>query len=338
MNKEIEKFYLDRIDSNEFTEGFIKDTFVAGIRCDNAELVRKASKKMIEPYSNFYGYISPLEYAIKEMASRDVLEALMEADYRLLYDKLTPFIGSPQMIVDLLLKTDYDSKEDAIELMITDIGYFFHVIKTNYSCFRIPYDVDYGDKYNPCFWNYLDEWLSDFIKLLSKEGLEIINSDFARSIIENVELEKAFDTFFSLFGKAYSKDDYIWYINIAVSKDNEYAFEKLLEYDYSLIKEVNHYPSSSKKILSDIFDASVLIPGSNDAFKAFIEYIQLGIIDKDILISISHPSYSERTYEDGRTPLMLAVMNENFPPMLYKQLITTPKDVNMQDVYGRAIA
>ena len=67
MNKEIELFYLDRIDDDQLPGDFIREALITGIRCDNAELVKKAAgEKLIQ--GSFYGYSSPLEFAINEMA------------------------------------------------------------------------------------------------------------------------------------------------------------------------------------------------------------------------------------------------------------------------------
>ena len=315
MNREIEKFYLDGIDSNVLTDDFIREALVTGIRCDNADLVRKAAgRKLI--HGNFYGYHPLLRFAIKEMASNEVIETLVKAGYELskLFFDLTPFNGSPQELVDLWMETSGRTKEEALQLLAGDIGYFFHVIRTDYSCYRIPYDIDPEDRYKPCFWNYLDEWMNDFIKLLADEnGSGIVTSHFCRGIIENAEFKKSFDTLFELFGKTFSTDDLTWFINIAVGHDNEYAFEKLVEYYPYLIKEVNCYPFSSKKILSVILDAGLLAPGTEEGFDAFIRRIAYGQIEKDILTAIAHFSYTSRTTEEGKTSLMYAIEDDDFP-------------------------
>ena len=337
MNRKIEEFYLDGMDSKELTDDFIREALLIGIRCDNADLVRKAtSKKLI--HGSFYGYSSPLVFAIKAMASNEVIETLVKAGYGLskpCHD-LTSFNGSPQELVELWMETSGKTKEEALQLLSGDIGYFFHVIRTDYSSYRIPYDIDSEDRYKPCFWSYLDEWMDDFIKLLADEnGSEIVTSHFCRGIMENAEFKKAFDTLFELFGKTFSNDDLFWFINIAVSHDNEYAFEKLVEYYPSLIKEVNCYPSSSKKILSAIFDAGLLAPGSEEGFNAFIPRISYGEIEEDILKAIVHPSYSAQTSDEGKTPLMYAIENDDFPVELYKLLVTSPDDLNIQDEDGQ---
>ena len=45
MNNAIDKFYLDGIDSKDITEDFIREALITGIRCDNTDLVRKATEK-----------------------------------------------------------------------------------------------------------------------------------------------------------------------------------------------------------------------------------------------------------------------------------------------------
>lgn len=338
MNREIEKYYIDCIDENR-DEDFIKEALVTGIRSDSVELTRRAANAF-HFCGEFYGYSSPLEFAIKDMASAEVIKALVEAGYELskpCHD-LTPFNGSPKQLIELWMEMNGKTKEEAIQILASDIAYFFHVIKTDYSCCRIPYDIDSEDKYKPCFWNYLDEWMADFIKLLADENeSEIMNSCFGRDIIENSEFRKAFDSLLRLFGQTFSNDDLIWYINTAVSCDNEYAFEKLIKYRPSLIKEVNCYPSSSKKILSAIFEAGLLVPGTEEGFDAFIPRIAYGNIEKDFLTAIAHSSYTAHTSEEGKTPLMYAVENENFPVELYKLLVTSPDDVNIQDKKGRTV-
>lgn len=336
MNREIEKYYIDRIDENR-TEDFIKEALVAGIRSDSVELTRKAANAL-HFSGKFYGYFSPLEFAIKEMASAEVIKTLVDTGYELskpCHD-LTPFNGSPQELVELWMETKGITKEEALQTLVADIGYFFHVIRTDYSCYRIPYDTDSEDRYKPCFWNYLDEWMADFIRLLADEKFpENIGSYFVRSIIENAELKKAFDTLFESFGQTSTNEDLIWYINTAVSCDNEYVFEKLIEYYPSLIKKVNCYPSSSKNVLSSIFDAGLLIPGTEDGFNAFIPFVSYGKTDKGILAAIAHPSYTARTTEEGKTPLMHGIENEDFPVELYKLLVTSSDDLNIQDEDGQ---
>ena len=337
MNREIKKFYIERIEENQ-SEEFIREALVTGIRSDNAELTRKAADTLHHFSGKFYGCSSPLEFAIKEMASAGIIKVLVDAGYKLskpCHD-LTPFDGSPQKLVELWMETNEKTKSEALQTLVADIGYFFHVIRTDYSCYRIPYDIDSEDRYKPCFWNYLDEWMSDFIRLLVDEkSSEIINSYFVKSIIKNAELGKAFDTLFESFGQTFTQNDLIWYINTAVSSDNEHAFEKLIEYNQSLIKEVNCYPSSSKKILSVILDAGLLTPGTEEGFDAFIPRIAYGQIEKDILTAIAHFSYTARTTEEGKTPLMYAIEDDDFPVELYKLLITSPSDVNIQDEDGQ---
>lgn len=337
MNREIEKFYIERIDENQ-SEEFIREALVTGIRSDSIELTRKAANTLHHHSGKFYGCSSPLEFAIKEMASAGIIKVLVDAGYKLSKPchNLTPFDGSPQKLAELWMETNGKTKKEALQTLVADIGYFFHVIRTDYSCYRIPYDIDSEDRYKPCFWNYLDEWMSDFIRLLADEKFsENMDSYFVRSTIENAELGKAFDTLFESFGQIFSKDDLIWYINTAVSSDNEHAFEKLIEYNPSLINEVDCYPSSSKKILSALFEAGLLVPGTEEGFNAFIPFISYGKADKDILSSIVHPSYPRHTIEDGVTPLMAAVKNEDFPVELYKLLISSPNDINMKNEDGR---
>ena len=334
MNRKIEKHYIDRIAENQ-TEEFIREALVTGIRNDNVDLIRKATEK-ISIQGSFYGYSSPLEFAIKEMASAEVIKALVKAGYelKLCYD-LTPFDGSPQELVEMWMKTNEKTKAEAMQCLAIDIKYFFHVITTDYSYYRIPYDIDSEDRYKPCFWDYLDEWMSDFIMLLSDEkSSEIMDFHFCRSIIVHPELKKAFDVLLEVLGKTFSDEDLHLFINFTVSCDNEYAFKKLIEYRPSLMKEVDYYPYTSKKILSELFNAGRLIPGTDEGFNAFVSLLSYGKPDKGIISSIAHPSYSRRTDEDGVTPLMYAVKNEDYPVELYKLLITSPNDVNMQDEDG----
>ena len=335
MNREVEKYYINRINENH-SVNFIKEALVTGIRSDNAELTRKAANAL-HFSGKFYGYFSPLEFAIKEMSSAEVIKTLIDAGYELsepCHD-LTPFDGSPQKLVDLLMETSGKTKKEVLQILAADINYFFHVIKTDYSCYRISYDIDADDKYKPCFWNYLDEWLSAFIRLLAENNaLEIIDSYFVRSIIENEELRKSFITFFDLFSSDLSDDDFSWYINIAVTDDNEYVFEQLINHRPELLSRIDCYPSRSKMILKCLFDNGILLPGTDEGFNAFIPRIAFGDNDKEILFAIAHPSYVTRTSEEGKTSLMYAIENKDFPVELYKLLITSPKDVNMQDEDG----
>lgn len=335
MNREIEKYYIDRIAENQ-TEEFIREALATGIRYDNADLIKKATEK-ISIQGSFYGYSSPMEFAIKEMASAEVIKALVEAGYELskpCHD-LTPFDGSPRKLVGLWMETNGKTKEEALQLLAVDIGYFFHVIKTDYSCYRISYDIDADDRCKPCFWNYLDEWLSAFIRLLAEnKNLEIVDAYFVRSIIVNEELRKSFDTFFDLFSSDLSDDDLSWHVNIAVADDNEYVFEQLINHRPELLNRIDCYPSRSKMILKCLFDNGILLPGTDEGFNAFIPRIAFGENDKEILFAIAHPSYATRTSEEGKTSLMYAIENKDFPVELYKLLIASPEDVNMQNEDG----
>lgn len=337
MNRKIEKFYFDGIDSKDLTEDFIREAMVIGIRCDNAKLVRKAARKF-HFYNNFYGYSSPLKFAIKEMASAEVIKALVEAGYELskpCHD-LTPFDGSPQELVELWMETNGKTQEEALQFLAADISYFFHVIKTDYSCYRVSYDIDADDRYKPCFWNYLDEWMSAFIRLLAEnKDPEIVDSYFVRSIIENEELRKSFDTFFDLFSSDISDEDLSWYINIAVTDDNEYVFEQLINHRPELLNRIDCYPSRNKTILKFLFDNGMLLPGTDEGFNAFIPRIAFEEIDKDILAVIVHPSYATRTTDEGKTSLMYAVENKDFPVEQYKLLVTSSEDANIQDEDGQ---
>ena len=98
---------------------------------------------------------------------------------------------------------------------------------------------------------------------------------------------------------------------------------------------MNCYPSSSKKILSAIFDAGLLAPGSEEGFNAFIPRISYGEIEEDILKAIVHPSYSAQTSDEGKTPLMYAIENDDFPVELYKLLVTSKDNLNIQDEDGQ---
>ncbi len=336
MNREVEKYYINRIDENH-SVNFIKEALVTGIRSDNVELTRKAAKAL-HFSGKFYGYFSPLEFAIKEMASAEVISTLLGAGYELskpCHD-LTPFDGSPQKLMDLWMETSGKTKEEALVVLAADINYFFHVIRTDYSCYRISYDIDADDRYKPCFWNYLDEWMSAFIRLLAEnKKLEIVDSYFVRSIIENEELRKSFITFFDLLSSDINDDDLSWYINIAVADDNEYVFEQLINHRPELLNRIDCYPSRSKMILKCLFDNGILLPGTDEGFNAFIPRIAFGENDKEILFAIAHPSYSIRTSEEGKTSLMYAIENKDFPVELYKLLIASPEDVNKQDEDGR---
>ena len=336
MNREVEKYYSSRIDENH-SENFIKEALVTGIRSDNAGLTRKAANAL-HFSGKYYGYFSPLGFAIKEMASAEVIKTLIDAGYELsepCHD-LTPFNGSPQELVDIWMKNDGKIKEEALQLLAGDINYFFQVIKTDYSCYRISYDIDADDRYKPCFWNYLDEWLSAFIRLLAEnKNLEIVDAYFVRSIIVNEELRKSFDTFFDLFSSDLSDDDLSWHVNIAVADDNEYVFEQLINHRPELLDRIDCYPSRSKKILKCLFVNGLLLPGTDEGFNAFIPRIAFGENDKEILFAIANPSYATRTSEEGKTSLMYAIENKDFPVDLYKLLITSPSDVNIQDEYGQ---
>ena len=115
MNNAIDKFYLDGIDSKDITEDFIREALITGIRCDNTDLVRKATEKKLI-HGSFYGYSSPLEFAIKEMASNEVIEILVESGYELYKPRhdLTPFNGSPQELAEMWMKTNGKTKEEAL--------------------------------------------------------------------------------------------------------------------------------------------------------------------------------------------------------------------------------
>ncbi len=340
MNKQIENYYMAHINDQSPSELFLREALVTAIRCDNPQLAEVVLKRLPElKSSDFYDCSSPVDFALKEMASVEVIRVLFDNGFSFsrMELEINPFNGTPEELLSIKKKTSDKSEKDIYVDLISAVAYFINVISTNYSCYRIPYNVYADEKFRPCFLSYLDDWLSCFIKLAVDKS-EAGNTDYlVKAIIKNIAFKKAVRTCIEVLpGECFSEDNLKWFINVAASSDNSYGFDLLLEHYPQSISFIDSYPVKNQEILSEIFEHGMLKPGSEEGYKAFISYISFEEVDEKILNQIVHPSYLKRTDKYGCTPLMSAVRNENYPPELYRYLISSPEDINAKDNHGRA--
>ena len=62
-------------------------------------------------------------------------------------------------------------------------------------------------------------------------------------------------------------------VNTTVACDNKLGFDALISHWPSLIREVKIYPSSDEDILEELFASNVLVPGTDEAFDSFNEFL-----------------------------------------------------------------
>ena len=342
MNKRIADNYLKQARIWNLTERELREAIYAAIRCDDAELLESCMGKLPTDEEYWGEKEYPAYFAIREMASSEIIRVLAENGYRLPeYPRLLPFNGTPEEIISILMKTKGIGRKEAIYSLIGKVNYYVDVMSKGYSCFRVPFWIDPEDEYEPSFFLYLDNWLSEFALLLEKERFSYNGKNIGLSvgiIAEHPELIGAFKTLINT--KSFDRNKIRLYMNDALNGDNEEAFSILLDMaDEKDIQDIDTYPRTSIKLLNQLFDRGILIPGTDNAYEAFWRYVSLfKKVDEEeepVLRAIMHPSYGDRRDEHGHTILMHAILNKDFEPYLYPVLVTSPEELNARDNRGR---
>ena len=123
-------------------------------------------------------------------------------------------------------------------------------------------------------------------------------------------------------------------LNNAIIGDNEFAFFSLLSLADICNLSLSYYPRQNIKMLEKILSLGQLTPGTETGYKAFSDYVRFEEVDIKILSRINHPSYYKKQDDNGQTPLMLAIGNENFYSSDYSLLISEKSDLEIKDKYG----
>ena len=340
MNREIVKFYQEYISKGSITEPELKEAILTAIRSDDQELL-KACLGRIEGDINCNAYGNPMLFAVKEMASPQIISILLNKGFALSGHgpEMNPFNGTPEEILQIMIKAGNIERETALQTLRGNVSYYIDVMSTDYSCYRIPFNIDEEDRYKPTFFSYLDSWLMDFADLLSKEGIED-NELLIKAIIKHPELEESAIKSMTLFRDSIIKEDNLsWFLNIALGSDNNPAFSHLLELaDAETLSKIDTYPPTDMDMLEKLFDRDLLMPGTNEGFHAFERYISYETVDdknEEMLKAIMHPSYAAKRDQYGYTILMNAIINERFEPHLYPIIISTGEMINERDCNGK---
>ena len=206
------------------------------------------------------------------------------------------------------------------------------------SCFRIPFNIDEEDGYKPYFSSYIDSWCCDFIDVATKEtkgkAKDKIIWGFFQQSVKDPDLKNLFIKTKELIKEDKLLENIERGLYLAITFDNEPAFDYLLskiDLEHSCIST---YPRNNMNILDKILCSNQLISGKDESFKAFLEYVNSGEINKEILSRIKHPSYSKKQDKEGKTPLMLAISNEEFPSSDYNLLFSDKSDLEIKDKKG----
>ena len=343
MNRGIAEYYHQKIIEGKLSPSELKEALYTAIRTEDVPLLELALSKLPPDEDKWDEDASPIVFALREMASCDIIRVLVENGYKLPYlPDLLPWNGSPEEIIGLMMKDKGEDRGKVFSYFVYSVCYYLEVMKADYSGFRVPFSLASENIYKPCFFSYLDNWLSGFAVFLENESVNYnyngkdIGLLIAR-IAQYPELVGALKTFID--STLFDRSNIGWYLKRAVHEDNEVGFDILSEIaTEDDFKKIIIYPMSNMNILTKLFDRNILIPGTDEAYEAFDEYIAMRKIDEeeeDVLKAIMHPSYGNRRDEYGRTILMRAIHNKDFEPYLYPVLVASPEELNARDNEGK---
>ncbi|MDD5973349.1 MAG: hypothetical protein PUC01_06515 [Spirochaetales bacterium] len=340
MNRNISNYYSKLIDDGAATGRDIYDALFAGIRSEDTILVEK-SLSMLPPQANWDNddYPYPTEFVINEMASNDIIKIFTTKGFS--FDDYPPrlslFNFTPKEMISFY-KNNYQERGNPYEEIYIHITYYLNVYKSGYSCFRIPFHIDSDDEYKPYFSSYIDSWCCDFIDIVSTETSDEVKdriiSGFLQSSVMDVELKNLFIKAMEYLKGKMTQEYINQILNKAIIGGNEFAFFSLLSLADICNLSLSYYPRQNIKMLEKILSLGQLTPGTETGYKAFSDYVRFEELDIKILSRINHPSYSKKQDDNGQTPLMLAMGNENFPSSDYGLLISEKSDLEIKDKYG----
>ena len=342
MNSGITEYYHQKIKESKLSTSELKEAIYTAIRTEDVPLLELALSKLPPDEDKWDEDSSPIVFAFMEMASCKVIELLVNHGYTLPSSPdLLPWNGDPEDIIRLICRRNGVDEGKAITDFLCTLCYYLEVMKTGYSCYRVPFHLDPEDSYKPCFLSYIDGWLARFAIYLEgkNESFEVdkVDSLIAR-IVQYPELIGALKSFID--SSMFKRENIGWYLRKAVCSDNESGFDILAEIaEADDFKEVWEYPKRSLRLLHKLFERNILIPGTDEGYEAFDSFISfMEKVDEEeeaVLKAIMHPSYGDRRNELGQTILMRAVLNRHFEPYLYPVLVTSPEELNTRDNEGR---
>ena len=233
-----------------------------------------------------------------------------------------------------MLSTGLYTKEESVE----ELANGTYQILENLD----PVNEEYEGTDILAFLDYIADWFDDLIRMLSSEGG--LDGKYAQVLAGLAEFDRMivpFDTYLNLFGDSLSGELRSEIINKTVELDNKPGFEALLRHWPDLIKAVRIYPTSDMEILDKMFASDVLVPGTDESFDAFNEFIERDCeyIDGKILLRILHNSYLSRTdRESNKITLSRIIRHTSSSPEELQELhrfIPSPEYINIQDINGR---
>ena len=343
MNRAITTYYKEMLCNECIPMDAVKEAIYTAIRTEDTHLLELSLSKLAPDEDNWDKNASPIIFALREMASCDIIRILIEHGYKLPFSPdLLPWNGSPEDIISLMMNDNGKNKEEVFSYFMYSLCYYLEVIKTDYSGFSVPFSLTSENIYNPCLFSYLNNWLSAFASFLDNEVAcyNYNGKDIAlliARIAQYSELGGALKTFID--SPLFDRSNIGWYLKRAVHEDNEIGFNILSEIaDEDDFKKITIYPKSNMNILNKLFERNILIPGTDEAYEAFYKYIALREIDEEeecVLRAIMHHSYGNRRDKHGWTILMRAIHNKDFEPYLYPVLVTSTEELNARDNEGR---
>ena len=264
--------------------------------------------------------------------SPEIVRILLDAGFELPEDreKFNVLNGAAAELIDLMYRTGRYSRDEAIE-ELTDGTYW--LMNGLYQV-----EDEYDDDEILDFFDYIADWYEDFIRLLSSDGSS--RGEYAHLLAGLAEFDRMvepFDTYLTLLGDSIPEVYRAEMINKAVKADNKPGFDALLRHWPELIKEVKIYPTFDMEILEELFASNVLLPGTDEAFAAFCDFLERGNehVDNETFYRLMHDSYlSKVDRESNEILLTKAMWNTNLSPEELRSLISTPEYINIQDHLG----
>ena len=341
MNRNISNFYSKLIDVGYTTEKDKYDALYAGIRNEDLNLVEK-SLSVLPAQAKWDNddYPDPMDFAIDEMASNGIIPLLIDKGYNLDHypPRLSLFNLSPKEMISFY-KKNYPEKDNPHEEVFIHIIYYLDIYKDEGSCYRVPFNIDSDDEYKPFFTSYIDSWCCNFIDVVCEETIGEVKDKiiwgFFESSVKDADLKNLFIKTRELVKEDILHKHIDIELNKAIYAENEFAFDYLFPLADIHNLSLSFYPRNNTKMLEKILGLGQLAPGTEKGYKAFSNYIRCGEVDHGILCRTNHPSYYKKQNEEGWTPLMLAVINRDFPSSDYNLLFGDKSDLEIRDNYGQ---
>ena len=347
MNKSITEHYRQIITKTDLPIWEVEEALFAAIRSDDADLVRACKGKGLAlsecEWESLDKKMYPTMFALREMANVSTIEALIDIGFSLPeHPEITPFSGTSEEIVTLLMKAKGIERIEAVKEHIFSTNYYLNVFSEDYSCFRIPFTMNPENIFEPGFFSYLSNWLIEFVSFCRKERDNCEDRYIYPAIRTCAEHEELFGALETIIESGIMDEETVGHcMNWAINGDNEVAFDRLLDIaTEKSLGEIRFYPVRNINLLKKMFSRNILLPGSEKAYEAFIYFISHDYMDcenEELLKAITHSSYLGRRDDSGQTHLMLAVKrNKEFYFHACFSLIKDKEELNARDTYGRS--